>query len=156
MDLKRRLFLKATLAGSTIAVAAVAGLLKPQQLLAAWPESAFTSKSVADALTAIGGKADHSASASVTITGPDGGIAQNGAIVPITISSSMENVSRIFLVVDGNSFPLTASYELPAGTLPFITARIKMGKTSNVIAICEAGGQLFSASTEVKVVAGGC
>ncbi|MDH5360638.1 MAG: twin-arginine translocation signal domain-containing protein, partial [Gammaproteobacteria bacterium] len=84
--MKRRSFLKGTLAGSTIAVATSAGLLAPSQVLAAWPKSAFEAKSVQDAIKGVTGTEATTASGDIKIKAPD--IAENGAVVPVTISSS--------------------------------------------------------------------
>ncbi|MBF0469806.1 MAG: thiosulfate oxidation carrier protein SoxY [Gammaproteobacteria bacterium] len=152
--MKRRLFLKGTLASSTIAVAAIAGLIRPQQLLAAWPESAFSATTVTDALSSLSGNSDFSSSAEIELNAPK--IAENGAVVPVTISTKMSGVTKISILVEKNSFPLVASYDIPEGTIPYVSTRIKMGKTSNVIALVEAGGKQFSAQQEVKVTIGGC
>ncbi|MBF0470774.1 MAG: thiosulfate oxidation carrier protein SoxY [Gammaproteobacteria bacterium] len=153
MNMKRRLFLKGTLASTTIALAAGAGLITPQQLLAAWPESAFGAKSVDDAYSAIGGGA-RTPSDAVMIKAPQ--IAENGAVVPITVSSTLKGVTRIAILVEKNATPLVALYQLPTGTHPYVSTRIKMGKTSNVIAMIEAEGALYTAEKEVKVTIGGC
>ena len=65
-------------------------------------------------------------------------------------------MTSISIVVAENPFPLAASYIIPAGTMPRVANRLKMAKTSNVIAIVEAGGKLYSATKEVKVTVGGC
>ena len=37
-----------------------------------------------------------------------------------------------------------------------VGSRLKMAKTSKVVALVESGGKLYSASKEVKVTVGGC
>jgi sulfur-oxidizing protein SoxY len=77
-------------------------------------------------------------------------------VVPISVSSSLPGVTSISILVTENPFTLAASYKIPEGTMASVSNRLKMAKTSNVIAIVEAGGKLYSASKEVKVTVGGC
>ena len=77
-------------------------------------------------------------------------------MVPISVSSSLADVSSISILVSENPNALAASYKIPAGTVPSVANRLKMAKTTNVIAVVEAGGKLYSASKEVKVTVGGC
>jgi sulfur-oxidizing protein SoxY len=152
--MKRRIFLKGTLASGTVAVALGAGLLSPRAVLAAWPEKAFQAKNVQDALNAIYGSDLTKASDNVSIKAPD--IAENGAVVPITVSTDMPNVESISIIAEKNGTPLAASYQLASNTEGVISTRIKMGKTSNVIAVVKADGNTYSARKEVKVTIGGC
>ena len=100
------------------------------------------------------GSDQHSASDAVKLKAPD--IAENGAVVPVTVSSTMDNVDAISIVAEANATALTSTYQLPAGTEAFVSTRIKMGKTSNVIAVVKADGKLYSSTKEVKVTIGGC
>src|SRR4051812_47757773 len=118
-----------------------------------YPEDAFKQKSEADAIKALYGKTAE-ASDKVKLDAPE--IAENGAVVPISVSSSMPDVSSISILVSENPNALAASYKIPAGTVPSVANRLKMAKTTNVIAVVEAGGKLYSASREVKVTVGGC
>jgi len=154
IDAKRRILLKGSLAAGAVGVAISAGLLTPRTVLAAWPEAAFQAKSVDDALTALFGSATHEASDSIKIKAPD--IAENGAVVPVTIESDMENISSISIIAAGNQTPLIASFELGEGAIGFVSTRIKMAKTSEVIAVVKAGDKVYSAAKEVKVTIGGC
>ena len=154
MNTKRRVFLKGSLAAGTVGVAVGAGLLTPQAVLAAWPQAAFEAKSIDDALTAAMGEASNTASDAIKIKAPD--IAENGAVVPVSVSSDIEGVESIALLAEGNAQPLVATFNLGAGALPDVSTRIKMGKTSDVIAIVKAGGKLHSARKSVKVTIGGC
>ena len=87
MNQTRRTFLQATMAASTIAVAASAGLLSPRTALAAWPKNAFTAQSMADAIKAIAGSSKAADSKDITVEAPD--IAENGAVVPVTVTSGI-------------------------------------------------------------------
>lgn len=118
-----------------------------------WPKEAFQKKSQADALNALYSKtADPSDK--VKLEAPE--IAENGAVVPITVSTSLPNVTSISVLVLENPYTLAASYKIPEGTLPSVASRLKMAKTSNVVAVVESGGKLYSATKEVKVTVGGC
>src|SRR3982075_2003571 len=118
-----------------------------------YPEDAFKAKSDTDAIKALYGKAAEP-SDKVKLDAPE--IAENGAVVPISISTTLADVTSIALLVSENPNALAASYKIPTGTVPTVANRIKMAKTSNVIAIVEAGGKLYSATKEVKVSLGGC
>ncbi|HFD15821.1 MAG TPA: thiosulfate oxidation carrier protein SoxY [Rhodospirillales bacterium] len=154
MDSKRRTFLKGTLAVGAVGVAVGAGLLAPRRVLAAWPKSAFEAKSVQDALKAVVGTDLTEASGKVKVKAPD--IAENGAVVPVTVTASIDGVDAMAIFVEKNPQPLTSSYELSPAALGFVSTRIKMGKTSDVIAVAKAGGKVYSARKEVKVTIGGC
>jgi len=118
-----------------------------------YPEDAFKQKSDADAIKSLYGKTAEP-SDKVKLDAPE--IAENGAVVPISVSSTLPDVTSISILVAENPNALAASYKIPAGTLPSVANRLKMAKTTNVIAIVEAGGKLYSATKEVKVTVGGC
>jgi sulfur-oxidizing protein SoxY len=130
-----------------------AGLLTPGSVLAAWPKAAFEAKTVDDALKGVG-MSGATESGDIKIKAPD--IAENGAVVPVTVSTSLSGVTNIGLVVVQNGTPLSSTYDLAKGTHPYISTRIKMGKTSDVVAIVKAGDKVLSAKKEVKVTIGGC
>ena len=118
-----------------------------------YPEEAFKAKSEADAIKALYGKSPEP-SDKVKMDAPE--IAENGAVVPISVTTTLADVTSIAFLVSENPVALVASYKIPAGTMPNVANRIKMAKTSNVIVVVEAGGKLYSASKEVKVTVGGC
>jgi sulfur-oxidizing protein SoxY len=118
-----------------------------------YPEEAFKQKSDADAIKSLYGKAPEP-SDKVKLDAPE--IAENGAVVPVSVSTTLADVTSISFLVAENPVALVASYKIPAGTVPSIANRIKMAKTSNVIVVVEAGGKLYSATKEVKVTVGGC
>jgi sulfur-oxidizing protein SoxY len=118
-----------------------------------WPEDAFKQKNEADAIKSLYGKTAE-ASDKVKLDAPE--IAENGAVVPISVTTTLDNVTSISFLVADNPNALAASYQIPPGTLPSVANRLKMAKTSNVTAIVEAGGKLYSATKEVKVTVGGC
>ena len=118
-----------------------------------YPEDAFKAKTEADAIKALYGKTAE-ASDKVKLDAPE--IAENGAVVPVSVTTTLADVTSISFLVSENPNALAASYKIPAGTMPSVANRLKMAKTSNVIAIVEAGGKLYSATKEVKVTVGGC
>jgi sulfur-oxidizing protein SoxY len=152
--MKRRNFLKGTVATGVLGVAASAGMLSPRAVLAAWPESAFSSKTVDEAMAAALGSSNHSPSGDIKIKAPD--IAENGAVVPITVSTGMSGVESIAVLIEKNPQPLACSYDLGSNTEGFVSCRVKMGKTSDLIAVVKSGGKLHSAKKTVKVTIGGC
>jgi sulfur-oxidizing protein SoxY len=90
----------------------------------------------------------------ITITSPD--IAESGAVVPFTISSKLGKTDQIALLVEKNPNILAASFSIPEGTEPWVNTRVKMGQTSNVIALVKADGKFYYTAKEVKVTLGGC
>jgi sulfur-oxidizing protein SoxY len=151
----RRLMLQGA---GAIALAGVGSLaFNPRQALAAandkYPEAAFKQKSDAEAIKLLYGKTAEP-SDKVKMDAPE--IAENGAVVPISVSTTLTDVTSIAFLVSQNPNVLVALYKIPVGTVPGVSNRIKMAKTSNVIAIVEAGGKLYSATKEVKVTVGGC
>jgi sulfur-oxidizing protein SoxY len=154
MNLLRRKFIKtAAFVGATVSVGSTA-LLLPQRAIAAYDQAAFDAKNVDAALSEIYGSSSHTASDAIKLKAPD--IAENGAVVPVTVSSSMDNVDMISIMASGNNVPLTSTYMLSSVSEPFVSTRIKMAKTSDVLAVIKADGKLYSASKEVKVTIGGC
>jgi sulfur-oxidizing protein SoxY len=153
-SMKRRIFLKGSLATGAIGLAVSAGLITPRMVLAAWPKAAFEAKSVDGAVDSLFGSSTLTASDKIKIKAPD--IAENGAVVPISIEASIEGVDSISLIAENNATPLTSSFVLGKGTQPYIATRIKMGKTGKVIAVVKAGDKLYSTGKEVKVTIGGC
>lgn len=150
----RRTFLEGTMAGSAVAIATSAGLLSPRTVLAAWPKSAFEAKSFEEALTSLLGNAQTIPSSDITIKAPD--IAENGAVVPVTVTTSINSIESISLIALKNNTPLAANFVMASNTKGFISTRIKMGKTSDVVAIIKAGGKNFAARKNIKVTIGGC
>jgi sulfur-oxidizing protein SoxY len=153
-SMKRRVFLKGSLAASAMGAAVGAGLLTPQTVLAAWPKAAFEAKKVDDAMSSLLGSAMSETSGDISIKAPD--IAENGAVVPVTVSTSIGGVESIAIFAEKNPSPLAASFDLAKNTEGYVATRIKMGKTGDVIGVVKAGGKLFAARKSVKVTIGGC
>ncbi len=154
MNQNRRVLLKSTFAAGATGIAISAGLLTPKAVLAAWPKAAFEAKDTDVALQASLGSSSTTESSDIKLKAPD--IAENGAVVPITVTSNIANTEAISIVVSENGTPLAATFNLGANTKGFVSTRIKMGKTSDVIAVVKADGKLYSTSKNVKVTIGGC
>jgi sulfur-oxidizing protein SoxY len=155
VDTTRRLILKGA---AVLALTGMAGIrfdLTPTFAAAndKYPEDAFKQKNSDDAIKALYGKTAE-ASDKIKLDAPE--IAENGAVVPVAVSSTLPDVTSISILVAENPNALVASYRIPAGTIPNVANRLKMAKTSNVIAVVEAGGKLYSTIKEVKVTVGGC
>jgi sulfur-oxidizing protein SoxY len=153
---RRELLVSASAAAAALAaVPAAAGAaadIVPASA-SAYPASAFSQKSEADALKAMFGK-ESQPSTSITLDAPE--IAENGAVVPVSVNSTLPNVTAISILATDNPFTMAAAYKIPAGTSPAISSRIKLAKTTDVIAVVESDGKLFTASRTVKVTLGGC
>ena len=154
MNMKRRTFLKSSLAVGAVGATIGIGLLTPRAVLAAWPKSAFEARTVDDALTALTGNAQLTGSNKIHINAPD--IAENGAMVSVSVTTSIPDVKSISIIAEKNLSPLVASFNLDEDDEGFVKTRIKMGKTSSVIAVIKAGGKLYSTGKQVKVTVGGC
>ena len=156
MNSSRRRVLKGTGGAAVLGLAAAAGLFKPGSAWAQqanWNKAAFETKSLNDALKAMGGNTA-AESKDITITSPD--IAENGAVVPFTIASKLPKTEAMALLVEKNPSILAANFQIPEGTEAWVNTRVKMGQTSNVIALVKADGKYYFASKEVKVTLGGC
>lgn len=154
MDENRRQALKRAGATGAFAAAFAAGLLRPEELLAAgWNKDAFQSKTLADALKNLGA-ASPADSKDIVIDAPQ--IAENGGVVPIEITSNLPNTKSIAVLIEKNPFPLAAKFDFLEGAVPFLKVNVKMGESSNVRVVAEAGGKFFAAVKEVKVTIGGC
>jgi sulfur-oxidizing protein SoxY len=154
MQRTRREFLQAGSGAGVLALAAAAGLVRPGDALAQqWNKAAFETKGLADTVKALGGSGS-TESARIQITAPD--IAENGAVVPITVDSGIARTQAIAILIEKNPNTLSANFDIPDGTDPFVTTRVKMAETSNVYALVKADGKYFHAVKEIKVTLGGC
>ena len=137
-----------------LVAALAAGLLRPlASLAAAWNKDAFGAKNAADALRSLG-VANAVPSNDVVIEAPQ--IAENGAVVPIEITSHVRGTRSIMVLIDNNPSPLVGKFDFTEGALPFVKLNVKMGETSDVRVLAEAGGKHYVATKEVKVTIGGC
>jgi sulfur-oxidizing protein SoxY len=128
-------------------------VLKPIAAFAAWNKEAFASKSAADALKSLG-MPPAETSNGIVIEAPQ--IAENGAVVPIEITSNIPGTSSIAVLVEKNPYPLVGKFDFMEGALPFIKVNTKMGETSDVRVVATAGGKHYTTTKEIKVTIGGC
>ena len=139
--------------GALAALMGGLGLL-PQAAQAAWNTAAFEAKNMADAIKALGAAAPVQ-SKDVTLTGPD--IAENGAVVPVVVSCALPGVKRLMVFVEKNPSALAALFDLTDAVEPNVSARVKMGQSSNVMAVAVmADGKVLYSQKEIKVTLGGC
>jgi len=150
MTISRRKFLNMLTVGSTACLA----LMTPITSWAAWASDAFNAEKPEDAYSNLFGSNELVESDEVKLKVPK--IAENGGAVPVSVKTDMEDVESISIFVKDNPQPLTASFQIPAGTIPDISTRIRLAQTSTVTAVIKAGGKLYSKSQEVKVTIGGC
>ena len=128
-------------------------VVKPLAALAAWNKEAFSAKTPGDALKSLG-IASAAPSKELHIEAPE--IAENGAVVPIEVSSAIAGTSALIVVIEKNPFPLTARFDFNEGALPFVKLNVKMAETSDVRVLAEAAGKHYFATKEIKVTIGGC
>ncbi|MBK7674769.1 MAG: thiosulfate oxidation carrier protein SoxY [Candidatus Accumulibacter sp.] len=153
MNKQRRNVLKTCSGAALMSLLAAAGIIAPGMALAEWNKAAFDAKSMADTLKALGAGTPAD-SKDVQVTGPD--IAENGAVVPVGVSSTLPNVTMVAILIEKNPNALAASFTLPEGTEANVQTRVKMGQTSNVYALVKSDGKFFMATKEIKVTLGGC
>ena len=138
-----------------LGLAAVFGgaLLHPGRARAARNQSAFEAKSAIDAMKALG-ITNAEESKDIVIRAPD--IAENGAVVPIDVTSGIPGTTSISVFIEKNPFPYTGTFDFAEGSVPFVHLRAKMGETSPVRVVAAAGGKFYTTAKEVKVTIGGC
>jgi sulfur-oxidizing protein SoxY len=179
----RRLFMRSTVLFPAVGVALASGLLKPTRVIAAdLSEALDTLKQFGDldknkekrrkdkkarnkedkTREASAGKdksrsksvPSSTASGSVKINAP--AVAENGAVVPVTVNTTLSDVERIALYVENNPQPRVAEFSFRNGALPYFSTRIKVGKSTEITAVATAGGKRYSAKQTIKVTVGGC
>jgi sulfur-oxidizing protein SoxY len=152
MQHTRRSVIKA--GGAAALLAAFGGaLLKPARALAAWNKSAFEAKSAVDAMRALG-MANAEESKAIDVRAPE--IAENGAVVPIDITSNIPGTTSISVFIEKNPFPYTGTFDFAQSSLPYVHVRVKIGESSPVRVVATAGGKHYTTVKEVKVTIGGC
>ena len=154
-EAERRALLKSLGLAGLAGVAVASGWMRPARAddVPGWPRAAFAQRAQEDAVKALYDKPIEP-SDKITLDVPE--IAENGAVVPVSISTSLSGVTSLAILIPENPFTLAAQYTIPEGTSPAVACRLKMAKTSKVVAIVESEGKLYSAAKEVKVTLGGC
>lgn len=146
LDHTRRLLIKGLMAAAAFAAAPVWALTRNKE--------AFAATDADQVLKALFGDKPVSESAEVNLKVPD--IAENGAVVPVTVSTTLAGAKTLSIVVAANPNPLSASFSMGPGAAAEISTRIKMGESSDVIAVVETDAGVFTARKNVKVTIGGC
>lgn len=147
---RRRLLLKGLISSSLLGIVT----FLPKLALATWPKKAFLSTTTASAIAELEPTLTVEKSKEITIKAPK--LAENGSIVWVEISTTIENVESISIFVEKNPTPLAAKFIFGEQAETFIYTRIKMRESSPVIALVKADGKLYSAQRNVKVTLGGC
>lgn len=148
MNMHRRSFL--AISGSALALAA----LWPLRALAQWvrPQAAFEAKGLEATFAAMGGTPEPSSE--IDFLSPE--IAENGAVVPVNVTSRIAGTTEIAILVEMNPNPLAALFVFPEGTEPSVQTRVKVAQTCKLHAVVRANGKLYGTSRETKVTLGGC
>jgi sulfur-oxidizing protein SoxY len=153
MNHRRRDTLKTAAGGGLYAALLAIGLIKPGEVSAQALAEAFKTRGIPATMKALGA-ADAAESKDITIISPD--IAENGAVVPVGIRSGIANTQSMALLVEKNPNALAGAYDILAGAEAEVSMRIKMGESSDVIAVVKADGKFYMARKEIKVTLGGC
>ena len=152
--MERRQFVHTTSSATVLGLAMAAGLIpNTAAAQAAWNKNAFETKTLNEAVKAMGGAAP-TESKDVQLSAPE--IAENGNVVRLGASSSNPAVTQIALLVEKNPNALTAVFDVPAGTDANFSTNVKMSQSSNVYALAKIGDKYVYAVKEVKVTLGGC
>ena len=148
----RRQFLGSALAGLALIKA---GLLFPIRVFAEWPEPVFSIENPDDAIAELFGDRTITETDKIVIEMPPG--AENGAIVPIVVKIDLKNFQSISLIAEKNPVALLAQFSFSGkGSGEYLRTRIKLAKSSHVIVVVEADGELCTAKQYIEVLKGGC
>ena len=154
IDHSRRTLVKCAGAIGAVTVGLVTGVTRSSNAVAAqWNKAGFDSRVMSDAMKALGAGTPVE-SKDITITAPE--IAENGAVVPVAVTSRIANTQQISIISEKNPRPLMATFDVSGSSEGYVSTRVKMGETSNVWAVVKADGKFFVAKKEVKVTVGGC
>jgi len=153
VDMERRKALKSGAGLGLLGLLVSVGLIRSGSALAESQKNAFEAKTMNEVLDALG-VAFPEDTAAILLTAPE--VAENGAVVPVTVESSLARTEQISILVDKNPTMLVSSFTIPEGTEGYLSTRIKMAQTATVIALVKANGKFYRVSREVKVTGGGC
>jgi sulfur-oxidizing protein SoxY len=135
-----------------IAQTATAGAAAPG---VQWNAAAFNAQSVADVLRALGAGTPVATTAIAWGSTPE--IAENGAVVPVSVTSKLPGTDSIAILIEKNPSKLAALFQFPPGTEPALSTRVKISESSNVYALVKTkDGKHYLATREIKVTLGGC
>ncbi len=152
--MKRRSFIKTAIVASATGAVVTSGLIKPKTVMAASHEKDFTKAKSTEEVMEMMGASDAAESDMIKIKSPE--IAENGAVVPVGITSEIEGTTEIVAVVSNNPIPYAARYTVGAKGKAAVKSRFKMAKTTDVVAIVKADDKYYMAKSNIKVTKGGC
>ncbi|HIF50607.1 MAG TPA: thiosulfate oxidation carrier protein SoxY [Thiotrichaceae bacterium] len=130
------------------------GLLKPVSALAKWNQVAFDDTDYDTAINSYFPDQQMQVSNKIAIKVHP--IIENGAVVPVEIKTDLAEPESITIFVDKNPTPLIANFDLFAGSIGFVSTRIKMEQPSNIIVVVKSEGKFYTTKTFVEVQEGGC
>ena len=157
MDEMRRRLVQSGGGMTLLGLLVAAGWLKPEQALAqtqTWNKAAFDTKTMDETMKALGGGTPAQSKDIAFFSTPD--IAENGAVVPIGVTSNIPKTESIAILIEKNPNLLAAVFDIPTGTETSISTRVKMAQSSNVYALVKADGKYYVAAKDIKVTLGGC
>ncbi|MBE0469531.1 MAG: thiosulfate oxidation carrier protein SoxY [Methyloprofundus sp.] len=146
----RRLFVKKTLALTSYAL----GLSFSQVSLANWIANHFSRQTISQSITQLFPDQELHTSDRISLQLPN--TAENGSVVPITISSTIPDVDTIYILSEKNPVPLIAQFSLNPDLETYLGARFKMQETCDVMVVLKAKDQYYQTRQKVKVTLGGC
>lgn len=137
---------------------AVAGLLATAGLWSqpaqAYTKAAFDARNLTEALRALGGQAP-AASREIELAVPE--IAENGALVRVSLSTTLPNVRRMLLLAEKNPSPLVALFNVSESIEPSFVINTKLAESTDVVAVAMlADGRTLFTKKQVKVTLGAC
>ena len=153
MAIKRREVLKGAAVTYVIGLTATSSLLTPNSAHASWPANIFGKTNLNDALSSLGVH-ELSITNDIIIKAPT--LAEHGAVVPVTVETAIPDIESISLLVDKNPNPLVSTFELNKRCRGYVSTRIKMKESSNIVAVVHAGGKYYSNRQVVEIAIGGC
>jgi len=155
MDEMRRRLIQSGGGMTLLGLLLAAGWLKPEEAQAqTWNKAAFDTHSLTDTMKALGGGDPAQSKDIVCFQTPE--IAENGAVVPIGVTSNIPKTESIAILIEKNPNLLAAVFDIPTGTETSISTRVKMAQSSNVYALVRADGKYYVAAKDIKVTLGGC
>jgi len=157
MDEMRRRLIQSGGGMTLLGLLLAAGWIKPEEAQAqaqTWNKAAFDTHSLSDTMKALGGGDPAQSKDIVFFQTPE--IAENGAVVPIGVTSNIPKTESIAILIEKNPNLLAAVFDIPTGTETSISTRVKMAQSSNVYALVKADGKYYVAAKDIKVTLGGC
>jgi sulfur-oxidizing protein SoxY len=155
MQYTRRHFLQSSTGGAALLALVAAGLVPTSALAAEFVEkrAQFDGKTLDEVVKALGGSAAQQ-SAEIQLKAPE--IAENGATVPVEVTSNLPGTKSISLLSEKNPHALSATFQIPDGTEPYVSTRVKVAETSKLYALVQTDKGFFYTDQIVKVTLGGC